>query len=80
VSLWYDGPLATGCVHDAIPIPESGTRDERVRAVVQGVATAFEAGIRDHSVDWHMMQPVWTADLDPGRRRASDAASAEAGT
>ena len=69
VSLWYDGPRATGYVHDAIAIPEDGTREERVRTVVQGVAHAFEAGIREHSVDWHMMQPVWVADLDPARQR-----------
>jgi lauroyl/myristoyl acyltransferase len=72
VSLWYDGPRATGYVHDAIAIPEDGTREERVRTVVQGVAHAFEAGIREHSVDWHMMQPVWVADLDPTRRRSDD--------
>ena len=77
VSLWYDGPLATGYVHDAIAIPETGTREERIRAVVQGVAHAFEAGIREHSVDWHMMQPVWVADLDPTRRSVPE--SAEAG-
>ncbi len=77
VSLWYDGPLATGYVHDAIPIPESGTREERIQSVVQGVAHAFETGIRDHSVDWHMMQPVWVADLDPSRRRG-DVVEAEA--
>ena len=44
---------------------------------MQGVAHAFEAGIRDHSVDWHMMQPVWVADLDPSRRR-QDQETAEA--
>lgn len=78
VSLWYDGPLATGYVHDAIPIPETGTREERIRAVVQGVANAFESGIREHSVDWHMMQPVWVADLDPTRRHREDAAADDA--
>jgi KDO2-lipid IV(A) lauroyltransferase len=78
VSLWFDGPRATGHVHDAIPIPEAGTREERIRAVVQGVALSFEAGIRQHSVDWHMMQPVWLADLDPGRGRAAAATGTEA--
>lgn len=77
VSLWYDGPVARGHVHDAVPIPAEGTRDERVRAVVQGIALAFETGIRDHSVDWHMMQPVWVADLDPTRTRRA-AAEADA--
>ncbi len=70
VSLWYDGPLATGQVHERIDVPSSGTREERIRAVTQGIANAFEAGIREHSADWHMMQPVWLADLDPTRRRS----------
>ncbi len=35
--------------------------------MIQQVAAAFEADIREHSVDWHMMQPVWLADLDPSR-------------
>jgi KDO2-lipid IV(A) lauroyltransferase len=65
-------------VHDRIEVPAEGTREERIRAVTQGIAQAFEEGLREHSVDWHMMQPVWLADLDPGRR--GDArTSAEAG-
>jgi phosphatidylinositol dimannoside acyltransferase len=36
------------------------------------VARLFEAGIRAHAQDWHMMQKVFVADLDPARlRRAS---------
>ena len=73
VSLWYDGPMATGMVHERVPVPETGTNDERIRIITQGIAHAFEEGIRDHSVDWHMMQPVWIADLDPARRRGSGA-------
>ncbi len=34
----------------------------------QAIAHSYERGMRDHSVDWHMMQPVWLADLDPSRR------------
>ncbi len=69
VTLWYDGARATGYVHDAIPVPEAGTRSEKIQAMTQQVANAFEAGLREHSVDWHMMQPVWLADLDPARRQ-----------
>jgi KDO2-lipid IV(A) lauroyltransferase len=78
VSLWYDGPMATGRVHPRVDVPEAGTRDEKVLAVTQGIANAFEAGIRDHSADWHMMQPVWLADLDPARRRG-EASTIETG-
>ena len=68
VTLWFDGPLARGYVHDRVPVPEHGGNEERVREITQGVADAFGAGIREHAVDWHMMQPVWLADLDPARR------------
>jgi lauroyl/myristoyl acyltransferase len=70
VTLWYDGPLATGYVHDPIPVPAEGTRAEKIHAMTQGIANAHEKSIRDHSVDWHMMQPVWLADLDMSRRGA----------
>ena len=46
-----------------------GTKAEKIQVMTQQVALAFEDGLRDHSVDWHMMQPVWIADLDPSRRR-----------
>ena len=67
VTLWYDGPLATGYVHDAIPVPAEGTRAEKIHTITQGIADAHARSLRDHSVDWHMMQPVWVADLDPSR-------------
>ncbi|MBK9740266.1 MAG: phosphatidylinositol mannoside acyltransferase [Actinobacteria bacterium] len=69
VTLWYEGRRATGYVHDAIPVPTEGTKAEKIQVMTQQVARAFEDGLRDHSVDWHMMQPVWIADLDPSRRR-----------
>jgi len=73
VSLWYEGPMSMGYVHDRVEVPAEGTRTEKVQSVIQGVATAFESSIRQHSVDWHMMQPVWVADLDPARRRLEEA-------
>jgi phosphatidylinositol dimannoside acyltransferase len=71
VSLWYDGPMTRGLVHERVPVPASGTREERVHAVTQGIADAFAEGIRAHSADWHMMQPVWLSDLDPTRGRGA---------
>ncbi len=41
-------------------------RDD-INAATQTVADWFTAGIRRHAVDWHMLQPVFVADL---RRRA----------
>ncbi len=70
VGLWYDEARALGRVFDPIPIPTSGTREEKITAITQGIAEAFEASIREHGTDWHMMQPVWLADLDPSRGRS----------
>jgi KDO2-lipid IV(A) lauroyltransferase len=70
VTLYYDGSRASGYVHDAIPVPTQGTKTEKIHAMTQQIARSFEEGMRDHSVDWHMMQPVWVADLDPSRRGA----------
>lgn len=78
VTLFFDGDRATGRVHERIPVPTTGTRDERVTAVTQGIADAFGVGLREHPEDWHMMQPVWLEDLDPDRGAA--AAVGEAGT
>lgn len=75
VSLWYDGPMATGRVHPRVPVPDGGGRDHQITEVTQGIARAFEEGIRGHSADWHMMQPVWLADLDPARRRNPEPAA-----
>ena len=37
--------------------------------MMQQLACLFEAGIRAHPQDWHMLQRVFVADLDPGRPR-----------
>jgi phosphatidylinositol dimannoside acyltransferase len=37
--------------------------------MTQEVARLFEAGIRAHPQDWHMLQRVFAADLAPGRLR-----------
>lgn len=73
VTLWFEDGLARGLVHDAVEVPTSGGRDERIQRTTQGIADVFGSGIRRHPTDWHMMQPVWLADLDPQRlaRRAA---------
>lgn len=70
VILWYDGPNSTGIVLPPIEIPTEGTKTEKIQVITQRIAHAYEQPIREHSVDWHMMQPVWLADLDPSRRKA----------
>jgi KDO2-lipid IV(A) lauroyltransferase len=50
-------------LHPPVPVP--GRRG--VAAATQTVANCFAADIAAHPQDWHMLQPLWTADLaDPG--------------
>jgi KDO2-lipid IV(A) lauroyltransferase len=73
VTLWYDGPLWYAHIHEEIPVPETGTRREKVAAMTQDVARVFETGIAAHPQDWHMLQRVFTADLDLARLAAAEA-------
>lgn len=69
VTLWYPGPGEPpgwcGRIHPAVTPPESGSRKEKVAAMTQALADVFAADIRAHPTDWHMLQRVWAADLDP---------------
>jgi KDO2-lipid IV(A) lauroyltransferase len=54
VSLWFE---PTGwAIHflHRVPVPAEGTAEEKVAAMTQQLANAFEAGIRAHPEDWHM--------------------------
>jgi KDO2-lipid IV(A) lauroyltransferase len=67
VTLWYEGSGWGARIYEEIPVPGHGTRQERIAAMTQQLARVFEAGIRAHPEDWHMLQRVFTADLDGGR-------------
>lgn len=68
VTLWYDdSPVMQGRVHPPIDVPETGTRAEKTSVMTQALADAFATGIADHPEDWHMLQRLWLADLDPGK-------------
>ncbi|MFF4488337.1 phosphatidylinositol mannoside acyltransferase [Streptomyces sp. NPDC001544] len=68
VTLWYDdSPVMRGRVHPPVEVPESGTRAEKASAMTQALADAFASGIADHPEDWHMLQRLWLADLDPAK-------------
>jgi KDO2-lipid IV(A) lauroyltransferase len=69
-TLWYDdSPVMRGQVHPPVEVPESGTRAEKTSAMTQALADAFATGIADHPEDWHMLQRLWLADLDPAEGR-----------
>ena len=42
-----------------VVLPSAGTREEKVKEIVQMSAKHFEDGIREHPEDWHMLQRIW---------------------
>ncbi|MFF0201537.1 phosphatidylinositol mannoside acyltransferase [Streptomyces sp. NPDC005017] len=76
VTLWYDdSPVLRGRVHPPVEVPESGTRPEKTSVMTQALADAFATGIADHPEDWHMLQRLWLADLDPAAGPGADASN-----
>jgi KDO2-lipid IV(A) lauroyltransferase len=82
-TLWYDDDNTWVRFHEPLT-STAGARSEQVATLTQGCADAFAEGIAEHPADWHMMQPLWLADLDPERLRrgsaepAADVAAPEA--
>jgi len=72
-TLWFEGNRWGVRLHEEIPVPESGDRWHKAAAMTQQIASAFEQGIREHPADWHMLQRVFVADLDPERLAAAQA-------
>jgi len=50
-----------------IPVPTEGERSRRIFATTQLVADQFAESIAGHPADWHMLQRLWVADLDPSK-------------
>jgi phosphatidylinositol dimannoside acyltransferase len=71
VSIYYErlppgSPARWGTVvlfHPEVPVPENGSRPEKIAAMTQACADALASGIAEHPVDWHMLQRVFVADL-----------------
>ncbi len=53
--------------HDPVPVPAVGTVPEQVTVMTQACADALATTVLEHTEDWHMMQRVFVADLDPRR-------------
>jgi len=75
VVLWFAGDSWRGYIYPEIPVPPDGTRPEKVAAMSQQLAAAWQAGIAEHPQDWHMLQKVFVADLDATRLPPPDPAS-----
>ncbi|MGY0056953.1 phosphatidylinositol mannoside acyltransferase [Streptomyces sp. LZ34] len=74
VTLWYDAsPVVRGRVYPPIEVPSMGTSAEQAAAMTQELADVFASGIAEHPQDWHMLQRLWLADLQPRAGGASGA-------
>ncbi len=51
-------------VRPEIPIPDDGTRPEKVKAMTQSVAKELEILIRDAPDQWHLVVPNWPSDQE----------------
>jgi KDO2-lipid IV(A) lauroyltransferase len=49
-------------VHDPLPIPEAGSRSEKVAATTQALAARLESIISEAPEQWHLVQPNWPSD------------------
>ena len=67
VTLWYRGPYWCARIHPEIAVPSDGDREDKTAFMTQQLARVFEAAITQHPEDWHMLQKVFVADLDPDR-------------
>jgi phosphatidylinositol dimannoside acyltransferase len=67
VTLSFEGEDWGARIYPEVPVPTTGTEREKVASMTQEMARAFEVGIAEHPTDWHMLQRVFVADLDPAR-------------
>ena len=67
VTLWYEGDEPNHRLvvhfHEEIPPPDRVHGAARVVHLTQALADHFSAGIAKHPEDWHMLQPLFLADL-----------------
>jgi KDO2-lipid IV(A) lauroyltransferase len=69
--MWFEGDGWGLHVDAEVPVPAEGDRRHKTAVMTQQLAYAFEAAIRQHPQDWHMLQRVFTSDLDPVRLAAA---------
>jgi len=75
VVLWFAGDSWRGHIYPEVPVPPNGTQAEKVAAMSQQLAAAWQSGITEHPEDWHMLQKVFVADLDATRLPQPDPAA-----
>jgi KDO2-lipid IV(A) lauroyltransferase len=63
VTSWYSGKRMHLRIHPKIHQPTYGSRQDRILSMTQSLAGVFEAAVRAHPADWHMLQRLWSDDL-----------------
>jgi phosphatidylinositol dimannoside acyltransferase len=51
--------------HERVAVPGAGATRAKAVAMTQQCADVLGAAIREHTADWHMMQRVFSEDLEP---------------
>ena len=74
VSIWHEDvggatPQLVIRFHAPVAAPSQGRTREKVAAMTQQVADVFGGAIQAHPEHWHMLQPLWLADLPPRSSR-----------
>jgi KDO2-lipid IV(A) lauroyltransferase len=64
VGSYFEGSGHRVVITDAIPVPETGTRSEKVAAMTQELAYRLEKLIAVAPRQWHMVQPNWPSDRE----------------
>jgi KDO2-lipid IV(A) lauroyltransferase len=67
VSFYYTQDSAAARIFPPIEPVDTGDDAADIRSTTQLIADQLAVGIADHPTDWHMLQPLWLADLDPDR-------------
>jgi phosphatidylinositol dimannoside acyltransferase len=62
VDMYYEPAGPVGLVSEPIPLPPAGSLKERVAALTQSMADNFEAGVRRHPADWHMLAKMFVPE------------------
>jgi KDO2-lipid IV(A) lauroyltransferase len=55
---------------EAIPVPDSGSVPEKAAAMTQVIADRFAKHISTNTVDWHMLQRIWSETTNESNSNA----------
>jgi KDO2-lipid IV(A) lauroyltransferase len=66
-SFWYEGRTPWVQLVGEVQFPRDAPESEAVPIAVQHAADLLAQGIAEHPHDWHMLQKLWLADLDPSK-------------